>query len=100
MPRISANELRTKGLPAIESALSEASEVIVSVWGKDKFVVMGIEEYHYLRQCELAAVQAQTRADLAAGRVVKESPEVHLAQLDGAGVARGPNSLRTVDLGP
>lgn len=82
MPHISANDLKTKGISAIEAALSESPEAIVSVRGKDKFVVMDIEHYHYLRECELDAALAETRADLAAGRFVQESPEQHLARLD------------------
>ena len=54
----------------------------MSVRGKDRFVVMDMAQYHYLRECELDAALAQTRADLAAGRRVQESPEAHLARLD------------------
>ncbi|MEN9375499.1 MAG: hypothetical protein RL710_656 [Pseudomonadota bacterium] len=82
MPHISANDLKTKGISAIEFALSTAPEAIVSVRGKDKFVVMKMAQYHYLRECELDAALAQTRADLAAGRVIQEQPEAHLARLD------------------
>ena len=82
MTHISANDLKTKGISAIELALSTSPEVIVSVRGKDRFVVMDISHYHYLRECELDAALAETRADLAAGRTVQESPEAHLAQLD------------------
>ena len=82
MSHISANDLKTKGIAAIELALSTASEAIVSVRGKDRFVVMDMAQYHYLRECELDAALAQTRADMAAGRTVQESPEAHLARLD------------------
>jgi hypothetical protein len=82
MSHISANDLKTKGIAAIEAALGEAQEAIVSVRGKDKFVVMDIAHYHYLRECELDAALAQTQADLAAGRFIQESPEAHLARLD------------------
>lgn len=82
MSHISANELKTKGIAAIERALSQAPEAIVSVRGKDKFVVMDMARYHYLRECELDAALAQTRADVAAGRIVQESPEAHLARLE------------------
>jgi hypothetical protein len=82
MSHISANDLKTKGIAAIERALSQAPEAIVSVRGKDKFVVMDMAQYHYLRECELDAALAQTRADMAAGRVVQESPEAHLARLE------------------
>jgi PHD/YefM family antitoxin component YafN of YafNO toxin-antitoxin module len=82
MSHISANDLKTKGIAAIEAALSESSEAIVSVRGKDKFVVMDLAHYHYLRECELDAALAETRADLTAGRFVQESAEAHLARLD------------------
>ena len=82
MSHISANDLKTKGIAAIEAALSQAPEVIVSVRGKDKFVVMDIAHYHYLRECELEAALAETRSDMAAGRFIQESAEAHLERLD------------------
>lgn len=84
MSSISANDLKTKGISAIELALSDAPEAIVSVRGKDKFVVMELAHYHYLRECELDAALAETRADLAAGRFTTESVDEHLAWLDQA----------------
>ena len=82
MTRICANELKTRGVAAIEAALIDHAEAIVSVRGKDRFVVMDIAHYHYLRECELEAALAESRADLAAGRAGTESPEAHLARLD------------------
>ncbi|MBL8438529.1 MAG: hypothetical protein JNM61_10045 [Zoogloeaceae bacterium] len=84
MPTISANDLKTKGVSAIEAALEEQPEAVISVRGKDRYVVMDLAHYHHLRECELEAALAETRAELAAGRFVKESPEEHLAQLDKA----------------
>ena len=82
MSRISANDLKTRGVAAIEAALSTAPEAIVSVRGRERYVVMDIAHYHYLRECELEAALAETRSDLASGRVVRESPEAHLTRLD------------------
>ena len=81
MPHLTANELKTKGVSAIEAVLQDHSEAIVSVRGKERFVVMDIEHYHYLRECELEAALAETRADLVAGRFVQESPEEHVARV-------------------
>jgi hypothetical protein len=81
MPHISANDLKTRGIAAIELALTAGSEAIVSVRGKDKFVVMDMAHYYYLRECELDAALAETRVDLAAGRVVHESAADHMARL-------------------
>jgi PHD/YefM family antitoxin component YafN of YafNO toxin-antitoxin module len=82
MSHVSANDLKTRGIAAIEAALSEHAEALVSVRGKDRFVVMELAQYHYLRECELEAALAHSKADVAAGRVIKESAEAHLARLD------------------
>ena len=82
MQPINANDLKVKGIAAIESALADQPEAIIAVRGKERFVVMDIAHYHYLRECELEAALAETRADLAAGRMVQETPEAHLARLD------------------
>lgn len=81
MSQLTANDLKTKGIAAIEAALAERPEAIVSVRGKDRFVVMEIEQYYYLRECELEAALAETRADLAAGRINKESPAAHVKRV-------------------
>jgi len=81
MPSISANELKTQGVSAIEAALLLQPEAIISVRGKERFVVMDMNQYHYLRECELEAALMQTRADIAAGRYVKETAEQHLTRL-------------------
>jgi hypothetical protein len=82
MFHISANDLKVKGVASIEASLAEHSEAIISVRGKDRFVVMDIEHYHHLRECELEAALAQIQADIAAGHFVAESPEEHLARLE------------------
>lgn len=84
MPTVSANDLKTKGVSAIEAVLAHQPEAVISVRGKERFVVMDMEHYHYLRECELESALAQTWADLAEGRFVKESAEEHLARLKGA----------------
>ena len=81
MSQLTANDLKTKGIAAIEAALAERPEAIVTVRGKDRFVVMEIEQYHHLRECELEAALAETRADIKAGRFVKESPSAHVKRV-------------------
>ena len=82
MSRISANELKTRGVAAIEQALAMQPEAIVSVRGKERFVILDMAQYQHLRECELEVALAESRADVAAGRAVRESPEAHLARLD------------------
>jgi hypothetical protein len=81
MTSISANSLKTQGVSAIAEALADSPEAMVSVRGKDCFVVMDIAHYHYLRECELAAALAESQADLEAGRLVKESVDSHMKRL-------------------
>ena len=78
MSSIPANELKTRGVSAIEQALADSSEAIVSVRGKDKYVVMSFEQYSHLRTCELEAGIHEARAYMAAGRYVRESAVDHL----------------------
>lgn len=82
MPQLTANDLKVRGIAAIESALAEQTEAIISVRGKERFVVMDVAQYHYLRECELDAALLQSRADLAAGRATEETAEAHMARID------------------
>lgn len=50
--------------------------------GKNRYVVMHMDHYHYLRECEFEVALIQTQADLKAGRFVMESPEEHIARLE------------------
>lgn len=84
MLHISAIDLKIKGVSAIEAILAHQPEAVISVRGKERFVVMDMEHYHYLRECELESALAQTRADLAEGRAVTGSTEDHLARLKAA----------------
>jgi PHD/YefM family antitoxin component YafN of YafNO toxin-antitoxin module len=83
MSHLSANDLKTKGIAAIEYILATQPEAMISVRGKERFVVMDVAHYHYLRECELDAALAQSRADVAAGRFVAETADQHMARLKG-----------------
>lgn len=83
MTHLSANDLKTKGIAAIEYILTTQPEAMISVRGKERFVVMDVAHYHYLRECELDAALAQSRADVAAGHFVAETAEQHMARLEG-----------------
>ena len=90
MSTLSANDLKTGGIAAIEAALDGQPEAIISVRGKERFVVMDLAHYHYLRECELDAALAQSQADLVAGRFVAESAQAHAARLSAMLVASEP----------
>lgn len=81
MSVIPANDLKIKGIKVIEEALLNLPEVFVSVRGQVKYVVMSSDQYQYLRECELEAALAESRADLEAGRFVKENVEQHIQRI-------------------
>jgi hypothetical protein len=102
MSHITANDLKTRGVAAIEALLADGrTEAVVSVRGADRYVVMDLAHYQHLRECELEAALAESRADLAAGRYVTESPQAHLARLqamiasDAAAAAAAPGPSPT-----
>jgi hypothetical protein len=81
MQPISANDLKAKGVGAIDEALQSESEASVTVRGEVKYVVMSKDQNEYLRECELEAALAESKADLDAGRFVKETVAQHMRRL-------------------
>jgi len=81
MATLTANELKTKGASSLEEALKDDDEVTVTVLGKDKYVVMDLERYNYLRECELEAALAESLRDLERGDTIEESVEEHMDRL-------------------
>ncbi|HWG10748.1 MAG TPA: hypothetical protein VN693_04530 [Rhodanobacteraceae bacterium] len=81
MDPINANDLKIHGVSAITKALADASEAMICVRGKNRFVAMDIEHYRYLRECELTAALAASQADIAAGHFIQESVGAHMRRL-------------------
>lgn len=82
MPQIiTANELKTKGVSILNEETADGNEVIVTVRGKNKFVVVPIEKYNYLRECELEAALLEAKKDIKEGKFVKESVEKHVKRI-------------------
>ena len=91
MAHITANDLKTRGIAAIEASLCGGrTEALVSVRGAERDVVMELAQYQHLRECELEAALAQSRADIAAGRFVSESPAEHVTRLQAMVAADTP----------
>jgi prevent-host-death family protein len=78
---ITANELKTKGVSILNDETADGTEVIITVRGKNKFVVLPIKKYNYLRECELEAALLESKRDIKEGRFVKESVEKHIKRI-------------------
>lgn len=97
MLHITASELKARGIAAIAARLAEGrTEAVVTVRGTERYVVMELARYRRLRQCELEAALAETRADIAAGRFVVEPPQPHVARLQ-AMIAAADAATRDAD---
>ncbi len=81
MLSIAANNLKTRGIAAIEAGLAQQTEAAISVRGKQRYVVMLLEQYNFLRECELEAALAQSRADVATGRFRVQTAQEHFVEI-------------------
>ena len=81
MNTMTANELKTKGVSAVEARLKTDEEVIISVRGQDRYVVMDIEKYARLREYELVVALQEAKADVEAGRYTSESVADHMKRV-------------------
>jgi hypothetical protein len=61
---IMANDIKTKGVSLFDSLLEKAEEIIINVRGKNKFVVVNIERYKYLRALELDKAYLDTMQNI------------------------------------
>ena len=84
MNTITANELKIRGISAVEDQLENEDEVIISVRGKDRYVVMSLEKFARLREFELDMAVKEARADYEAGNTVTESVEDHVKRVTDA----------------
>jgi len=78
---ISANDLKTKGISMVEEDTAQYGEVVVTVRGKNKYVIIPYEKYNELREYELLAALAETRKAIAEGKYVIESVKDHMKRI-------------------
>ena len=81
MATITANELKTRGISAIDPIVKEHRAALITVRGKIRYVVMDMQMYNRLRECELEAALMETRRDLEKGEFYKESVTEHIKRI-------------------
>jgi hypothetical protein len=81
MISLTENELKTRGIAAVEERLDAGEEILITVGGQNKYIVMNLETYDRLRECELESALREARADYDSGKVVTDSVEDHLLQV-------------------
>jgi len=78
---IPANELKTKGIKAVEKEIEKNEEAVITVRGEQKFVVVDMKRYNFLRECELEAALAESKRDLANKNTKDESIKEHIKRI-------------------
>ena len=78
---ITANDLKTRGVSAINEATSDGNEAIITIRGKNHYVVIPIEIYNHLRECELEAALYESENDFKNGNYITESVEDHIKRI-------------------
>jgi PHD/YefM family antitoxin component YafN of YafNO toxin-antitoxin module len=81
MATITANDIKRRGIASIAEILENAQEATISVRGKSKYVVISVQQYQHLRECELEAALLEARKDREAGRIVDITIAEHIANL-------------------
>lgn len=81
MATITANDIKRRGIASIAEILEDTQEATISVRGINKYVVMSIQQYQHLRECELEAALSAAREDRQAGKIADKTVADHIANL-------------------
>lgn len=76
-----ANDLKTKGVAAIDHALKHDQEAVVTVRGKAKYVAISLDRYNQFREYELECSLREVQEDVKNGNFVQMSASEHIANL-------------------
>ncbi|WP_456322054.1 prevent-host-death protein [Hydrogenimonas sp.] len=78
---ISANEVKKRGVSVFEKLLSKFDELVISVRGKEKYVVLNIERYREFRAKELDIAYMEAMQDIEKGDYKVQSAKEHIDDL-------------------
>lgn len=78
---LTANDIKTRGVKAIDEEMEKREEVGITVRGKVKYVVVPVEKYDEFREWELDKAIEESNRDIENGDFVKETVEEHLKRL-------------------
>lgn len=80
--QISANDLKVKGINAIDEIVANDNNgVVITVRGKEKYVILPIDEYNLLREYELEIAIQEAKKDIADGKCHKDGIPKHLKRV-------------------
>ncbi len=78
---ITAQELKTQGAQAIQKKIDKFQEAIITVRGKDSYVVLSLDQYKFLRERELEAAINESKLALGQKRYKIKNVKKHIIDL-------------------
>lgn len=78
---ITANDIKTRGVKAIEEGLEQDDRLSITVRGQVKYVVLKAEDYAELRLAEMEMAYQQAVKDIGKGQYTVESADQHMDRL-------------------
>jgi PHD/YefM family antitoxin component YafN of YafNO toxin-antitoxin module len=78
---ITANELKVKGIKAIQNELKDKDEAVITHRGKPKFIVVDFDRFDKLRGLELDKAYLEAMEDIKAGRYKTVSVDEHIQEV-------------------
>ncbi len=78
---VTANDLKVKGVSYLESLVRKYKEIFITVRGKNRLVVLPVEEYERLKEADLEMAIREAEEDYRKGKYVTESAERHFQRL-------------------
>lgn len=78
---VTANDLKLKGISYLDGLAKKYREVFISVRGKNRMVVLSIEEYERLKEADLEMAVREAEADYNKGKFIIESAEKHFKRI-------------------
>jgi PHD/YefM family antitoxin component YafN of YafNO toxin-antitoxin module len=81
---LTASDLKTKGISVVDKNAKNGIETIITVRGKEKYIIIPLIEFNRLRECELTAALVESENDLKEGKYSEDSIEAHLKRIKNA----------------
>ncbi len=78
---VSANEVKKRGVSLFERLLTKANELIITVRGKQKFVVLDIDRYNEFKKYELDIAYLKAMNDIKNKNYKEQSAKEHISEL-------------------
>ncbi|MCI5830599.1 MAG: type II toxin-antitoxin system Phd/YefM family antitoxin [Treponema sp.] len=78
---ITANDLKIKGVSYLESVVNENDGAIITVRGKEKYIVLKVSDYNRIREIELENAILESKKDIENGKIHTDGVSAHIKRI-------------------